>query len=54
MKAFCCDRCGKMFRECERKDVKMIFKNGRSYSTNAIDFCPKCRRELSDWVVGRR
>ena len=43
-KAFCCDRCGKLYQE-QGKTVIIAERVLNSY-----DLCPDCGKELSSWI----
>lgn len=43
-KAFCCDRCGKLYQE-QGKTVIIPERVLNSY-----DLCPDCGKELSSWI----
>lgn len=43
-KAYCCDRCGKLYQE-QGKTVIITERVLNSY-----DLCPDCGKELSSWI----
>ena len=44
-KAFCCDRCGKLYQE-QGKTVIIT----EAAVLNSYDLCPDCGKELSSWI----
>lgn len=52
MKAYKCDRCGKLFEKYEGQGTRMFYAitTDLCSSGNGLDLCPKCNDELQEWV----
>ena len=53
MRAYKCDRCGKLFEKYEGQGTRMFYSItadicGRG---NGLDLCPNCNAELQAWVT---
>lgn len=53
MKAYKCDRCGKLFKEYKYQGTSEFFNitSNPNFSSSCLDLCPKCNAELQEWVV---
>lgn len=53
MKAYKCDRCGKLFEKYEGQGTSNFFNVTRTpnISCCCLDLCPKCNAELQEWVA---
>lgn len=53
MTAYECDRCGELFKREHTVETRIVKKNpicnGGFYP---LDLCPKCQRELENWIGG--
>ena len=51
MTAYECDRCGALFkRNCVPKITITIDQHPNGYQH--LDLCPKCQKELENWIYG--
>ena len=52
MKAYKCDRCGKLFETYKLQGTSNFFNITRNpcMSGNCLDLCPSCNAELQAWV----
>lgn len=52
MKAYKCDRCGKLFEKYEGQGTSNFFNITLNpyMSDNCLDLCPDCNVELQAWV----
>ena len=52
MKAYKCDRCGKLFEKYNLQGTSNFFNITRNpcMSGNCLDLCPNCNAELQEWV----
>lgn len=44
-KAFCCDRCGMLYKESGGNILRQGVLTLKNY-----DLCPECERELAQWL----
>lgn len=53
MKAYKCDRCGKLFEHYEGQGTDDFYNvtSNPNFKTSLLDLCPKCIEELQRWVV---
>lgn len=53
MKAYKCDRCGKLFEKYKNQGTFDFFNVTRNpkFSDNCLDLCPNCNAELQEWVA---
>lgn len=53
MRAYKCDRCGKLFEEYKGQGTADFFNISRNphMSDNCLDLCPNCNAELQEWVA---
>lgn len=52
MKAYKCDRCGKLFDEYRGQGTCEYYSITRNpnFKTDVLDLCPRCNEELQNWV----
>lgn len=51
MTAYECDRCGALFkRNCVPKTTITIDQHPNGFER--LDLCPKCQKELENWIGG--
>ena len=55
-KAYACDRCGELFKQCECSfTIPVVLESDREYDMDLgntqtyISLCPKCRAEFQKW-----
>lgn len=53
MKAYKCDRCGKLFEKYRYQGTSDFFNiTHNPYQTGScLDLCPECNAELQEWVA---
>lgn len=53
MKAYKCDRCGKLFEGYNYQGTREFYSITRNpyASGNCLDLCPDCNAELQEWVA---
>jgi hypothetical protein len=53
MRAYKCDRCGKLFEKYKNQWTSEFFNITRNpcMSGNCLDLCPNCNAELQEWVA---
>lgn len=53
MKAYKCDRCGKLFEKYKYQGTSEFFTITRNpyMSGDYLDLCPNCNAELQEWVA---
>ena len=53
MKAYKCDRCGKLFEKYKNQGTSEFFNITRNpcITGNCLDLCPNCNAELQEWVA---
>ena len=53
MKAYKCDRCGKLFEKYKYQGTSNFFNITLNPCTsgNLLDLCPNCNAELQEWVA---
>jgi hypothetical protein len=53
MKAYKCDRCGKLYEKYKNQGTSQFFNITCNPCTsgNLLDLCPKCNAELQEWVA---
>lgn len=49
MKAYQCDRCGGLYTGREFPMIRTKVSLCDGYSTNKVDLCNNCQRQLNDW-----
>lgn len=56
MKAYKCDRCGKLFERYELQGTPEFFNITRNpnRSGDCLDLCPNCNAKLQDWVANNQ
>lgn len=57
MKAYKCDRCGKLFEGYDYQGTRGVFygiTRHPSLSGNDLDLCPNCNAELQEWVANNK
>ena len=56
MKAYKCDRCGKLFERYKNQGTSEFFNITRNpnFSNDYLDLCPKCNAELQEWVANKK
>jgi len=56
MRAYKCDRCGKLFEKYKGQGTSEFFNITRNpcMSGNCLDICPNCNAELQEWIVNDR
>ena len=52
MKAYKCDRCGKLFEKYRYQGTIEFFNITRNpaFESDILDLCPNCNAELQKWV----
>lgn len=52
MKAYKCDRCGKLFEKYEGQGTRMFYSITKDpcSTSDYLDLCPKCNDELQKWI----
>lgn len=52
MRAYKCDRCGKLFEKYDLQGTFSFLNITRNpcMSGNCLDLCPDCNAELQEWV----
>lgn len=54
MRAYKCDRCGKLFEKYKDQGTPMFFnitRNQCAIGNSLLDLCPNCNDELQEWVT---
>lgn len=53
MRAYKCDRCGKLFEKYKYQGTSEFFHITRNpcMTGNCLDLCPNCNSELQEWVA---
>lgn len=50
--AYECDVCGDLFKRKSIPDVVVVVYH-HNYGETRKDLCPKCQKELEDWLKGK-
>jgi len=53
MKAYKCDRCGKLFEKYKNQGTAEFFNITRTpcIASSCLDLCPNCNAELQKWMA---
>lgn len=53
MRAYKCDRCGKLFEKYKNQGTSEFYNITRDpcSSGDCLDLCPNCNAKLQDWVA---
>ena len=56
MKAYRCDRCGKLFEKYKGQGTPEFFNITRNpnISGDCLDLCPNCNAELQTWIANNK
>ena len=56
MRAYKCDRCGKLFEKYKNQGTAEFFnitRNPCALGDSLLDLCPNCNDELQEWVANK-